>query len=202
VCTGLGKETSLIRPSEMAAQQAQVMHACEMLGDIANMVAKAEQGRSTRVVGDSLKESVVAQKRIVSTLKEQLVAHQSYSHKTAARNKELETALDTAVRRLKNEQTKSRDLEVENKALRIKTLDTDLRASQSKRGCGRGKEGTAYVADEASLASGWDGGDGVSENGIGDVLSTATKSPAVSRMASPRGSSAAQSPLRHVCVFV
>jgi hypothetical protein len=128
----LGKDSALISQSELAAQQSQVMHTCEMLGDIANMVAKAERGRSTRVVGDALKETVVEQQRLVNSLKEQIAAQQHYSSKVAARCKQLETELETAKRRLKNEMKKSYDLEVQNKELRIKVLDAQMNGTQKR----------------------------------------------------------------------
>jgi hypothetical protein len=129
---GLGKDTALISQAELAAQQAQVMQACEMLGDIANMVAKAEQGRSTRVVGDTLKETVVEQQRLVNSLKEQIATQQHYAFKVAAKCRQLETELETVKRRLKNEMKKSHELEVRNKELRIKALDAQIYAGQSR----------------------------------------------------------------------
>ena len=108
----------------MAQQQTQVMHTCEMLGDIAKLVAQAEQGRNTRVVGDTLKEALVSQQRVANTLKEQIAAQQMFSQRLLKKNKEIEVALETERRRLRNEVKKSYDLEVENKALRIKVLDS------------------------------------------------------------------------------
>ena len=108
------------------------MHTCEMLGDVAALVAKAEQGRNTRVVGDTLKETVVSQQRTVRALKEQLAAQQAFSAKVLKKNKETEVALETATRRLRNELKKSYDLEVANKELRIKVLDARFQASQGQ----------------------------------------------------------------------
>ena len=130
LCAELGKDTALVDPAELAAQQAQVMHTCELLGGIASMVAKAEQGRSTRVVGDTLKDTVVAQQRIIKQLKEQVTAQQHYANKATARSNEFEVALETAKRRLKNEMKKAHDLEVQNKQLRIKVLDSQVHVSQ------------------------------------------------------------------------
>jgi hypothetical protein len=91
------------------------MQTCEMLFDIANMIAKAEQGRSTRVQGDNLKQALVQQQRTANTLKEQVASQQLYAHKVLAKNKELQVLLETANRRLKNAQRELRELRATEK---------------------------------------------------------------------------------------
>lgn len=133
--TELGKDALLISQEEMEAQQAQVMRASEVLGDIAAMIAKSEQGKSARTASDSLKEQCVAQQRVLNTLKEQLATQQTYAHKLAEKKKDLEVALETVQRRLKNATQKAHDLEVQNKELRIKntqlSLDTKVQNTAS-----------------------------------------------------------------------
>ena len=101
---GLGRDVAEISETDMEEQRAQVLNLCRMLGNIAEVIAKAEQGRSTRVIGDTLKDALVEQKRVVFALRQQIAKLQVHSDRVCKKNKELEVNLAAANRRLQQAQ--------------------------------------------------------------------------------------------------
>jgi hypothetical protein len=68
----VGKDAASIDPLMMVKQQEQVLNACDMLGNVAMTMTKAELQRDSKVAADYSKTTSIAQHNEINRLKEQV----------------------------------------------------------------------------------------------------------------------------------